>query len=283
MLADVVSWKYNVDMSPPESRKPPPDYQDLFEHVIDLVGIATFEGWFVKLNPAWERVLHYTREELMAAPFHSFVHPDDQEATMREASKLADGAEVLMFRNRYRCKDGSYKWIDWTSSPHNGHIYFIARVATERMQLEESLQSSLEELRKSNETLQALSTPILQVAPGVLLLPVIGRIDAQRTSSMMEMLLESIVQSASSVTILDLTGVAEVDAESASHVLSIVRAARLLGSECLVSGIRPQIAATLVELDVGTENMRTFGTLSAALAFAFKGHSATTNKSPSRR
>jgi rsbT co-antagonist protein RsbR len=258
-------------MSQTESRQLPANaFESLFEVCIDLMGIATFEGWFVKLNPAWERVLGYSREELMAAPFLSFVHPDDQEATIAEAQKLTEGAVVLMFRNRYRCKDGSYKWIDWTSTPHAGHNYFTAREATERMKLEEELRTSLEQVRKSNETLRALSTPILKVAPGVLLLPVIGRIDAERTTSMMEMLLQAIVQSASTVTILDLTGVAEVDAESASHVLSIVHAAGLLGSECLVSGIRAQIATTLVELGVSTENMRTFGTLSAALAHALK-------------
>jgi rsbT co-antagonist protein RsbR len=259
-------------MSNSEARQAPANaYETLFEKSLDLAGIATLEGWFVKLNPAWENVLGYAPEELMAAPFLSFVHPDDQEATIAEAKKLGEGTQVLMFRNRYRCKDGSYKWIDWTSSAHEGYIYFIARVATDRMKLEEELRTSFEQVRKANETLRALSTPILKVAPGVLLLPVIGRIDADRTASMMEMLLEAIVQSASSVTILDLTGVAEVDAESASHVLSIVRAASLLGSECMVSGIRPQIASTLVELGVSTESMRTFGTLSGALAHALKG------------
>jgi rsbT co-antagonist protein RsbR len=245
-------------------------YQLLFEHAIDLAGIATAEGWFVHLNPAWEKVLGYTREELMAVPFVTFVHPDDQNATNAEAQKLNEGEFVLIFRNRYRCKDGTYKWIDWTSMPHEGLYYFIARDATERIKLEEDLRASLGRVRQANEALQALSAPILKVAPGTLLLPVIGQIDAARTASMMEMLLEAIVQSASSVTILDLTGVAEVDAESATHVLSIVRAAGLLGSECLVSGIRPQIASTLVELGMSTENIRTFGTLSAALAYALK-------------
>lgn len=245
-------------------------YETLFEHAIDMVGVATFDGWFVKLNRAWEKTLGHSLDELKAAPFLSFVHPDDKDATIAEAQRLNEGATTLMFRNRYRCKDGGYKWIDWTSTPQGNHIYFIAREATDRIRLEEELRETVEQLRKSNEALRALSTPILKVAPGVLLLPVVGQIDADRTSSMMEMLLEAIVQSASSVTILDLTGVAEVDAESASHVLSIVSAARLLGSECLVSGIRPQIAATLVDLGVNTENMRTFGTLSAALAYALK-------------
>jgi len=253
------------------NENPPSDrtnvYEALFRHAVDLLGIATPDGWFVQLNPSWERVLGFTPEELMAAPFLAFVHPDDHERTI-EQTKSAGQESIPMFRNRYRCKDGTYKWIDWTSAPHDGLIYFVARDATERMELERSLEASVDQVRASNEELQALSTPILQVAEGVLLLPVIGRIDACRASSMMEKLLEAIVRSASAVTILDLTGVAEVDAESASHVLSIVRAAALLGSECIVSGIRPQIATTLVELGVEVEHVRSFGTLSAALAHA---------------
>lgn len=248
----------------------PSIYQLLFEQVLDCVGVANHEGWFTLLNPAWEKILGFSADELKSVPFLSFVHPDDHEATVAEAQKLDHGAQVLRFRNRYRCKDGSYKWIDWMAQSYEGQIFFVAREATERVQLEAELRSTLEQVRESNEALRALSTPILKVAAGVLLLPVVGKIDAARTSSMMETLLEAIVQSASTVTILDLTGVAEVDAESASHVLSIVRAASLLGSECLVSGIRPQIAATLVELGVSIENMMTFGTLSAALAYALK-------------
>jgi rsbT co-antagonist protein RsbR len=243
---------------------------NLFEQAVDLMGVATMEGWFVKLNPSWQRVLGFTREELMAAPFLSFVHPDAQEATLAEAMKLSEGALVLMFRNRYRCSDGSYKWIDWTSTPHDGHIYFVARDGSDRFKLEQDLMASLDQVRASNEALRALSAPILQVADGVLLLPVIGKIDSARASSMMEKLLESIVQTSSAVTILDLTGVAEVDAESASHLISLVRAAGLLGSECLVCGIRPQTATTLVDLGLEVANVRTFGTLSAALAHALE-------------
>lgn len=246
-------------------------YRDLFDNAFDLLGVATPDGWFVDLNPSWERTLGFTREELLAAPYLSFVHPEDVDRTISEAKRAAEGGHVLKFRNRYRCKDGSYRWLDWTSTTHGDLIFFVARDATHAVHLEEALRSSLAQLRASAEAVQLMSTPILKVAEGVLLLPVIGRIDDSRASALMEKLLDAIVQSASSVTILDLTGVAEVSAESASHVLSLIRAAGLLGSRCLVSGIRPQIAATMVELGVEGANLQTFGTLTAALSHALGG------------
>nr|WP_153818355.1 PAS domain S-box protein [Polyangium spumosum] len=263
-------------------------YRRLFEVAPALLGIASAEGYLEELSPSWEQTLGHTREELRASPFLSFVHPDDQAKTL-EMTTRAERSVVLNFQNRYRCKDGSYRWIDWTSVPTDGRVYFVARDVTDRYLLEEELRASQRELEaryeqleqemgerrqaeaalhEQNEAVRALSAPILQVAEGVLLLPVIGQIDARRAGMMMGKLLESIVQSAAGVTILDLTGVAAMDAETGSHVFSLVHAARLLGSECLVSGIRPAIATTMVELGIDTSSLRTFGTLAAALSHA---------------
>ncbi|MBC7811649.1 MAG: GAF domain-containing protein, partial [Burkholderiales bacterium] len=84
---------------------------------IDLIGSANFNGYFVELNPAWEAILGHSVEELKAAPFVSFVHPDDVDLTNNEAAKLGQGALTISFVNRYRCKDGSYKWILWHAVP----------------------------------------------------------------------------------------------------------------------------------------------------------------------
>ena len=100
---------------------------------LDLFCIANFEGYFVRLNPAWERVLGIPREELLARPWLDFVHPDDLEAT-RGAGSTADarrGGDA--FENRYRCADGSYKWLQWAAAPvrSQGCIYAVARDITD--------------------------------------------------------------------------------------------------------------------------------------------------------
>lgn len=84
---------------------------------LDLFATANFEGFFTRLNPAWS-LLGYSEQELLARPFLDFVHPDDREPTLAEAARQTEaGEQVLRFENRYRHKDGSYRWLEWTSRP----------------------------------------------------------------------------------------------------------------------------------------------------------------------
>jgi len=107
--------------------------KQLYNLSIDLLCVAGFDGYFKELNPAWETVTGFSREELMARPYFDFVHADDRESTLAEAAKIASGARTLRFLNRYQCKDGSYKWLDWTSAPviEEGLMYAVARDVSE--------------------------------------------------------------------------------------------------------------------------------------------------------
>jgi diguanylate cyclase (GGDEF)-like protein/PAS domain S-box-containing protein len=110
----------------------------LFELSLDMLGTASADGYFTRLNPAFERTLGWSCEELMAEPFVSFVHPDDVEATTHEASRLAgpDGPTVVAFQNRYRKRDGGYRSIEWTAVGHDGVSYFAAKDVTDRHEAE---------------------------------------------------------------------------------------------------------------------------------------------------
>ena len=106
---------------------------------LDMLCIAAFDGYFKELNPMWEKTLGFTVEELKTKPFIEFVHPEDQEATIAEAQKImTTGEDVVSFENRYLCKDGSYKWLLWSStvSVEEQLYYAIARDITERKQAE---------------------------------------------------------------------------------------------------------------------------------------------------
>ncbi|MEW5861226.1 MAG: PAS domain S-box protein [Cyanobacteriota bacterium] len=100
-----------------------------FNLSLELLCIAGLDGYFKHLNPAWEKTLGFTKEELLSQPFMELVHPEDWEATITEAQKLATGVETISFENRYLCKDGSYKWLLWTSavSTEEGLLYAVAR------------------------------------------------------------------------------------------------------------------------------------------------------------
>jgi PAS domain S-box-containing protein len=107
---------------------------------LDLVCTASFDGYFVQLNPSWKRVLGFELEELKSRPFSEFVHPDDLAATLGEVDRQAKtGAHVFNFQNRYRCADGSYRWLEWTSRPDYdaGLMFAVARDITERKNAEE--------------------------------------------------------------------------------------------------------------------------------------------------
>ena len=117
-----------------------------FNVSLDLLCIANTKGCFLLLNPVWEKVLGYTREELMARPFLDFVHPDDLEPTLEALSIQASQQEVIHFENRYRSKDGSYRWLEWTSAPAGNLIYAAARDLTERLKAEAEDQQRREEL-----------------------------------------------------------------------------------------------------------------------------------------
>ena len=92
------------------------ELDQFFNVSMDLLCIANTDGYFLRLNPVWERILGYTREELMAKRFLEFVHPDDLDRTREAVSTLVSQQKVISFENRYRCKDGTYRWLEWSSA-----------------------------------------------------------------------------------------------------------------------------------------------------------------------
>jgi len=106
-----------------------------FDLAVDMLCIAGVDGYFKVLNQAWAETLGYEDGELLQRPFIEFVHPDDRAVTIAEADKLARGFRLVHFRNRYRCKDGTYKWLAWSASPalNDGTIYATARNVTEEV------------------------------------------------------------------------------------------------------------------------------------------------------
>ncbi len=113
----------------------------IFTLSLDLLCIADLEGRFIKVNPAWEQTLGYRSDELEGFPFMDFVHPDDRTATENAIGRLAGGEDVVGFTNRYRHNNGSYRWIEWNSTPYlNTFIYAAARDITDRKRAEEALK-----------------------------------------------------------------------------------------------------------------------------------------------
>jgi PAS domain S-box-containing protein len=113
-----------------------------FELAIDKLCIASTDGIFERLNPAFD-ALGYSHEELLSRPIVDFVHPDDREATLAELDKLKRGIATRSFENRYRCKDGSYRWLVWNAAPDGaGNVYALAHDITERKRQDEATRQT---------------------------------------------------------------------------------------------------------------------------------------------
>ncbi|MDX1545420.1 MAG: PAS domain S-box protein [Rhodothermales bacterium] len=125
-----------------------------FELSIDLLCLATPDGYFKRINPAFQTVLGYSREELLARPFLDLVHPDDVEATLAEMEKLSAGEPTIHFENRYRCSDGAYRWLAWRAQPFADVIYAVAREVTEEKHRNAMLEQQTLLLKRGEEMAQ---------------------------------------------------------------------------------------------------------------------------------
>jgi rsbT co-antagonist protein RsbR len=134
-------------------------------------------------------------------------------------------------------------------------------------------------IRRQQQEMLELSTPVVKLWDGILALPMIGTLDSARTQVVMENLLQRIVETGSGIAVIDITGVPTVDTLTAQHLLKTVTAARLMGAECIISGVRPQIAQTIVHLGVDLGDVSTKATLADAFALALKRSGLTVTRS----
>ena len=136
--------------------------------------------------------------------------------------------------------------------------------------VESYVKSREEIIQRQQREMMELSTPVVQLWDNILALPLIGTLDSERTQVVMESLLQKIVETGASIAIIDITGVPTVDTLVAQHLLKTVAAARLMGADCIISGIRPQIAQTIVHLGVNLSDVITKASLADAFAIALK-------------
>ena len=136
-----------------ELKKAREELEGVFTLSIDMICIAGYDGYFKRLNPAWQKTLGYSTAELMARPYSEFVHPEDREATIQRAESFKTKGNIVAFTNRYLCKDGSYKWLMWNATPFAEQqlIYAVARDITEFKQMQEGLILAKEEAERSNK------------------------------------------------------------------------------------------------------------------------------------
>ena len=148
------------------SRKSAQDDLDRFFTLsLDMLCIARTDGIFVRVNPQWTRVTGYTEAELLARPYLDFVHAEDRKSTLAAGARLAAGDPVVWFENRYRCKDGTYRWLMWMCAPflEQGLVYASARDITDRRQAEDALRRYAAEMAAARQVQEENATRLSQL------------------------------------------------------------------------------------------------------------------------
>jgi PAS domain S-box-containing protein len=148
-----------------DRRRAQEELDRFFTLSIDLLCIAGFDGYFTRINPAWERILGYTQTDLLTHPYIDFVHPDDKAVTLQQAGRLVEGESILSFENRYMHKDGTFRWLLWTCAPFRQHqvIYASARDITERKAAEATMASYARDLEVSQRSLEEQASRLAQL------------------------------------------------------------------------------------------------------------------------
>ncbi len=235
------------------------------------------------VNGALQRILGYSAEELQQmgnALLPTLIHPEDWPTVAAAMDRYAarDTDETLEVLYRMRSSQGETRWFldrqrviarDPDGRPRLG--LGVVEDITDRRRAEEEQQRAAEQaqlIQAQADALRELGTPLIPIADGVIAMPLIGRIDQMRAQRILEVLLEGISTRAASVAILDITGVPHVDAAVADGLVRVTRAAGMLGAEVVLTGIGPDVARTLVELDGGFGGISTRGTFQSGIAHA---------------
>ena len=246
--------------------------QLLVDNVIDYaIVLLDTDGRVLTWTPAAERLKGYTAEEIVGQPFSRFYTEEDIRRG-KPQQELDSAAKDGRFEDEgWRVRKGGARF--WANVVITGlrdkegklrGYGKLTRDLTDRKQAEEKIK------RQAQEILEMATVPIVQVWDGIVLVPLIGTLDSQRTQQLMERLLERVTDSGSPVAVIDITGVPTIDTQTAQHLIETISAVRLLGAEVVLTGVRPTIAQTLVHLSIDLGNVITRSSLSAGLRRALE-------------
>lgn len=254
----------------------PIEMSDLLQVLVDTVRdysiiLLDKDGNVQTWNAAAERLKGWKGDEIMGQSITRFYTPEDVQKGKVQMELQAARDKGLFEDEGWRVrKDGSKFWANVVITAlrdEDGKLLGFGKVTrdlSEKREAEERLQ------RQSRELMEMATVPVVQVWEGVLLVPLIGMLDSQRTQQLMERLLQRVTDSGSPIVVLDITGVPAIDTQTAQHLIETISAVRLLGSDVILTGVRPPIAQTLVHLGINLSNVTTRSSLAGGLRNAFE-------------
>jgi rsbT co-antagonist protein RsbR len=251
-------------------------YRGLVDLAPDAVAVHR-DGRFLYINQAGVRLLGArSAAEVIGSEIVQFYPPEQREAALDRVLRAEARGEVMSREETLVRLDGARIVIEMVGASvvYEGEpaLQIVFRDVTERRNVEEAARrSALQEelIRSQQELLRALSTPLVPLGRGAILVPLVGAVDAARAEQMLAVLLEGVVAHAARVAILDVTGVPEVGAEVADALVRATRAVRLLGAKVILTGLGPAAARALIELGVDLGDLSTRATLRDGISLAF--------------
>lgn len=250
-------------------------FEQLLNSAPDAVIIVDAQGCIVLVNRQVEVMFGYTREEMLGQPIEMLMPERFRGAHLSYRERYTSaprvrpmgvGMELIGMR-----KDGSEFPIEVSLSPMETEqglqVVSIIRDITERKQaIEEQTRLQEKIIEMQAMALRELSTPLIPITDQVLVMPLIGAIDSRRAQHILDHLLEGVTEHRARAVIVDITGVPIIDTQVASVLLEAARAVRLLGARPVLTGIRPEVAQTLVGLGISFGEIETYSTLQAGIA-----------------
>jgi rsbT co-antagonist protein RsbR len=227
------------------------------------------EGRVLTWNSAAQRLKGWTADEIIGQHFSRFYPQEDLERGKTDL-ELRVAAEEGRFEDegwRVR-KDGTRFWANVVITALRGKdgalrgFGKVTRDLTERRLAEERIK------KQAQEIFEMAVVPVVQVWEGIVMVPLIGTLDSQRTNQLMERLLQRVAETGSSVALVDITGVPAIDTQTAQHLIETISAVRLMGAEVVLTGVRPAIAQALVHLGIDLANVTTRPSLAGGLSMA---------------
>jgi len=229
------------------------------------------KGNVVTWSTAAERLKGWKADEIIGQHFSRFYAPEDIARGKTENELRIASKEGRLEDEGWRVrKDGSRFWANVVITclrSASGEIRGFGKITRDLSER----RAAEEKIRKQNqEILEMAAVPVVQVWDGVVLVPLIGTLDSQRTQQLMERVLNRVTETNSPVALIDITGVPSVDTQTAQHLIETTAAVRLLGAEVILTGVRPAIAQTLVHLGIDLSNVTTRSSLGAGLRMALE-------------
>jgi rsbT co-antagonist protein RsbR len=227
------------------------------------------KGTVLTWNSAAQRLKGWAAEEIIGQHFSRFYPPEDVANGKTEMELRVTAQEGRFEDEGWRVrKDGTRFWANVVMTAlrdKNGNLLGFGKVTrdlSERRQAEERIK------RQAQEIFEMAVVPVVQVWEGVLLVPLIGTLDSQRTQQLMERLLQRVAEAGSSIALLDITGVPTIDTQTAQHLIETISAVRLMGADVVLTGVRPNIAQALVHLGIDLSGVNTRSSLASGLRMA---------------